>query len=318
MRIIFMGTPDFAVPSLQALIDAGHDVCLVVTQPDKPKGRGNKMAMPPVKELALAHNIPVYQPEKVKNDAFVDTLKSYEADLMITVAYGKILSEAALKAAPLGCINVHASLLPKYRGSAPLWWVIINGEEKTGITTMYTDVGMDTGDIIDVDEFPIPENMTVGELSDEMAALGAKTLLTTLTRLQEGTLTRTPQVEADATYAPMIEKQLGNIDWSSMTREIHNLVRGTNPWPVAHTFYEGQRVRIFRTNPNAGTLSAKSAEQQPGTILNVSDAGILVRTGDGQILVEEVQVDSGKRMAVKDYIRGHQICEGVVLVKGTE
>ncbi len=313
MRIIFMGTPDFAVPSLQALIDAGHDITLVVTQPDKPKGRGNKMAMPPIKELALAHNIPVYQPEKVKNDAFVETLNSYKADLMITVAYGKILSEAALQATPLGCINVHASLLPKYRGSAPLWWVIINGEEKTGITTMYTDVGMDTGDIIDVAEFPIPEDMTVGELSDAMAVLGAKTLLVTLQKLQEGTLQRTPQDDALATHAPMIEKQLGQINWSSMTREIHNLVRGTNPWPVAYTFYEGQRMRVFRTNPKTEMMWQKAEKEKPGTILKVSDTGILVATGDGQILIEEVQVDSGKRMSVKDYIRGHHICEGALL-----
>lgn len=313
MRIIFMGTPEFAVPSLQALIDAGHEIVLVVTQPDKPKGRGNKMAMPPIKELALAHEIPVYQPEKVKNDAFVETLKSYQADLMITVAYGKILSEAALKAAPLGCINVHASLLPQYRGSAPLWWVIINGEEKTGITTMYTDVGMDTGDIIDVAEFPIPENMTVGELSDQMADLGAKTLLVTLEKLENGTLKRTPQDDALATYAPMIEKQLGEINWSRMTREIHNLVRGTNPWPVAYTFYEGQRMRVFSTEFKTESMWTKKEKQEPGTILRVDDAGILVATGDGAILVKEVQVDSGKRMSVKDYIRGHQIEEGAVL-----
>ena len=308
-----MGTPDFAVPSLRALINAGHEICLVVTQPDKPKGRGNKLAMPPVKEEALAHDIPVYQPEKVKNDAFVDTLKSYKADIMITVAYGKILSEAALKATPLGCINVHASLLPKYRGSAPLWWVIINGEEKTGITTMYTDVGMDTGDMIDVAEFPIPQNMTVGQLSDEMAVLGAKTLLLTLEKLEQGTLQRTPQVESEATYAPMIEKQLGEIKWTAMSREIHNLVRGTNPWPVAYTFYDGQRMRIFQTNINGNLECKQEMGAEPGTVLQVGDDGLWIATGDGMILVEEIQVDSGKRMAVKDYIRGHQIKEGTIL-----
>ena len=303
-----MGTPDFAVPSLCALINAGHEICLVVTQPDKPKGRGNKLAMPPVKEEALAYDIPVYQPEKVKNDAFVDTLKSYKADIMITVAYGKILSEAALKATPLGCINVHASLLPKYRGSAPLWWVIINGEEKTGITTMYTDVGMDTGDMLDVAEFSIPQNMTVGQLSDEMAVLGAKTLLLTLQKLEKGTLQRTPQVEAEATYAPMIEKQLGEIKWTAMSQEIHNLVRGTNPWPVAYTFYEGQRMRVFSTE-----CKMSDNKEAPGTVVQVDDTGILVATGDGLLLVKEIQVDSGKRMAVKDYIRGHQINEGTIL-----
>ena len=313
MKIVFMGTPDFAVPSLQALIDAGHEIVLVVTQPDKPKGRGNKMAMPPVKELALTYEIPVYQPEKVKNDAFVDTLKSYEADLMITVAYGKILSEAALKATPLGCINVHASLLPRYRGSAPLWWVIINGEEKTGISTMYTDVGMDTGDIIDVAEFPIPEDMTVGELSDQMADLGAKTLLVTLEKLEQGTLKRTPQEDALATYAPMIEKQLGEINWANMSREIHNLVRGTNPWPVAYTFYEEQRMRIFSTDFRVDYKLAEMGKEEPGTILKVDDTGIWVATGDGVLLVKEVQVDSGKRMWVKEYIRGHQVKVGTVL-----
>lgn len=317
MRVIFMGTPDFAVPSLQALLDHGYDVCLVVTQPDKPKGRGNKMSMSPVKELALAHNIPVLQPEKVKNEAFPEALRSYHADVTVTVAYGKILPEAALTATPLGCINVHASLLPKYRGSAPLWWVLINGEAKTGITTMFTDVGMDTGDMLEVAEFPIPEDMTVGELSDQMAVLGADALLTTLEKLQAGTLVRTPQNGEEATYAPMITKTQGAICWSAITGEIHNLVRGTNPWPGAYTWYEGQRMRIVRTKKGQdnGGKEASGASAQPGTILKVSDEGLLVATGDGTILVEEIQFDSSRKMSVKDYIRGHQMQEGVVLAQ---
>lgn len=310
MKVIFMGTPEFAVPSLQALLQNGYEVCMVVTQPDRPKGRGHQLAISPVKEVALQYGIPVYQPEKVKNQEFTDKLRDCQADLMVTAAYGKILTEEALQSAPLGCINVHASLLPKYRGAAPLWWVLIHGETKTGITTMLTDPGMDTGDILEAAEYEIHPDLTLGELSSAMAELGAKTLLSTLEKLQKGTMTRRKQDHRQATYAPMIEKSTGCISWDSLAREIHNLVRGTNPWPVAYTYYNGQRMRIYKTQV---VSESETAESPCGTILNISDAGILVSVRQGTILLTEIQFDSSKRMAVKDYLRGHEMQAGIVL-----
>ena len=313
MKIIFMGTPEFALPSLKALIDNGYSVCLVVTQPDKPSGRGNKLSAPPVKEFALTKGIEVYQPEKVKNQEFTDKLASYNADIIVTVAYGKILLGSALRAARLGCINVHASLLPKYRGAAPLWWVIINGEKKTGITTMYTDEGMDTGNMLEVSEYEIGKDMTVGELSYEMSELGAKTLLTTLEKLKNGTLVRKEQNHDDATYAPMISKSTGHIDFKKFAREIHNLVRGTNPWPAAYTFYEGQRMKVFKTEYDEVTNISGEENNCAGTIIEVTDEGIFVVTGKGVIIIKEIQVDSSKKMAVKEYIKGHKIEKGKIL-----
>ena len=311
MKIIFMGTPDFAVPSLKALIEDGNQVCMVVTQPDKPKGRGNKLAMPPVKEFALNHGIEVYQPEKVKNEEFINKLAECKADLIVTAAYGKILSEEALKTTPHGCINVHASLLPKYRGAAPLWWVIINGEEKTGITTMLTDKGMDTGDILEIDEFKIDENITVGELSDKMSELGAVTLIKTLNKLKKGTLTPIKQNDSEASYAALIDKTMAEIDWNKTSQEIHNLVRGTNPWPVAYTFFKGNRIKIFRTQLIKDYVTDQEAV--PGTILQVSNEGIFAKTADGVILIKEIQMDSSKRMEVKEFIKGHKIEDGIIM-----
>lgn len=310
MKIIFMGTPDFAVPSLKALISEGYEICLVVTQPDRPKGRGNKVAMSSVKEAAISFGIEVFQPENVKNGDFAGKLRSYNADLIVTAAYGKILTEDALTSSKFGCINVHASLLPKYRGAAPLWRAIIDGEKKTGITTMFTDLGMDTGDILETDEIDIDEDMTVGELSDKMAKLGAVTLIRTLEKLRDGTLKRTKQDDSKASYAPKIEKNTGHIEWGRFTREIYNLIRGTNPWPAAYTYYKGERMKIF----SASLVSEnKTLKNKPGTIVDVSDDGILTVTGDGLLLIKEIQFDSAKRMLVKDYIRGHRIDKNTIL-----
>jgi len=311
MKIIFMGTPDFAVPSLKALIEDGNQVCMVVTQPDKPKGRGNKLAMPPVKEFALNHGIEVYQPEKVKNEEFINKLAECKADLIVTAAYGKILSEEALKTTPHGCINVHASLLPKYRGAAPLWWVIINGEEKTGITTMLTDKGMDTGDILEIDEFKIDEDITVGELSNKMSELGAVTLIKTLNKLKEGALTPIKQNDSEASYAALIDKTMAEINWNKTSQEIHDLVRGTNPWPVAYTFFKGNRIKIFRTQLIKDYMTDQEAV--PGTILQVSNEGIFAKTADGVILIKEIQMDSSKRMEVKEFIKGHKIEDRIIM-----
>ena len=312
MRIVFMGTPDFAVPSLEMLVKEGYEVVAAVTQPDKPKGRGNKMAAPPVKEFALKHQIKVLQPEKIRTPEFMDQIRAFKPDLLITAAYGKILTKELLEVPVYGCINVHGSLLPAYRGAAPINWAVINGERKTGITTMYTDVGIDTGDMLLKKELEIAPDMTVGELHDKMAVLGAEVLMNTLTALKNGTLQRIPQEDSQSSYAPMMNKELGHIDWNKSALVIHNLVRGTDPWPGAYTFLLGNRMRVWKTSLMPGKSDAGIDN---GKILNVDDEGILVKCPDGNLLIKEVQFDSSKRMSVRDYIRGHEINEGETLGK---
>lgn len=315
MRIIFLGTPEYAVPSLEMLINEGYEVAAVVTQPDKPKGRGKKTAPPPVKEYAQSHGIPVNQPEKVKTPEFYQWLKDMNPDLLITAAYGKILSKEILDTPPLGCINVHASLLPKYRGAAPIHWAVINGETVTGVTTMYTDIGMDTGDILLQSEVKITDTMTTGELHDTLAQLGAQVLRETLKQLTNGTLVRIPQDPASATYAPMITKDTGRIDWNRKTAEIHNLVRGTNPWPGAFTMYKGQRLRIWKTGLDKQddmTAMVKDLHKiLPGTLFRKNRDRLLIKTADGYIAVFEVQFDSGRRMDIAEC--GHNMDEGEIL-----
>lgn len=310
MKIIFMGTPDFAVPSLEMLVSEGYEVVAAVTQPDKPKGRGNKLTAPPVKEFAIKSGIQVLQPAKIKTSEFVEQIRELQPDLLITAAYGKILSKELLEVPVLGCINVHGSLLPAYRGAAPINWAVINGEEKTGITTMFTDVGLDTGDMLLKRELAIGPDMTVGELHDKMAVLGAQVLRDTLSELKKGTLKRIPQDDSVSTYAPMMNKELGLIDWSKKASEIHNLVRGTDPWPGAYTLLEGNRMRVWKT---ALTKESADSSQENGRILKVYDQGILVKCSDENLLLLEVQFDSSRRMSVKEYIRGHEIKTGETL-----
>lgn len=312
MKVVLMGTPEFAVPSLKMLIEEGYDVVGVVTQPDKPKGRGNKLTPSPVKEYALSKGIKVMQPEKVKkNEDFFEELKGLKPDLLVTAAYGKILPQQVLDIAPYGCINVHGSLLPKYRGAAPIQWSIINGDKITGITTMYTDIGMDTGDMLLKREFEIPDTMTAGELYDELSIIGAEVLKETLKLLTEGKLIRIPQQHDEATKVSTISKELGNIDWEKPAQTIYNLIRGTNPWPSAYTFYEGNRMRIWKArvikNTNSGTI--------PGKIIDVSKVGIKVETGEGELQIEEVQFDGGKRLTVEQYTAGNEIKVGTILKK---
>lgn len=309
LKIVFMGTPEFAVPSLKMLVEEGYEVVAVITQPDRPKGRGKRLAAPPVKEYAVKKGIPVLQPDKIKTPEFISELRSMGPDLLVTVAYGKILSKEILNIPPMGCINVHASLLPKYRGAAPIHWAIINGEKVTGITTMYTDIGMDTGDILLKNEVDITDNMTVGELHDRLAELGAQTLKATLRKLEEGTLKRIPQKDDQATYAPMIDKSVGKIEWTKTPQQIHNLVRGTNPWPGAYTFYKGERMRIWKTS----ILNTEGTDKKPGTILKVGGEGIDVACGEGSLRIEELQLQSGRKMTVREYICGHNVDEGEVL-----
>lgn len=303
-----MGTPEFAVPSLEMLINEGYEVVAVVTQPDKPKGRGNKMCEPPVKEFALKHGIEVLQPNKIKTDEFVEEIRALKPDLLVTAAYGKILSKELLEVSLKGCINVHGSLLPAYRGAAPINWAVINGEKTTGITTMFTDVGLDTGDMLLKKELAIEPDMTVGELHDRMSILGAEVLKDTLAELKNGTLKRQPQDDALSSYAPMMSKELGLIDWNKSAQEIHNLVRGTDPWPGAYTFLNGERIRIWRTSLVNDRHIDTNAEA--GLIIEAGCDGILVKCGDRCILVKEIQLDCCKRMTVDCYIRGHQIDAG--------
>lgn len=307
MKIVFMGTPDIAVPCLQ-IIDEKYEILGVVTQPDKPKGRGKKLGMSPVKELAIENNIPVYQPVKARDKEFIDKIKSLNPDVIVVVAFGQILPKEILEIPKLGCINVHVSLLPKYRGAAPINWVIINGEEKTGVTTMYMDEGLDTGDMILKTEVNLDENITAGELHDKMMNIGAETLKETLRLIEEGNAPREVQNHEEFSYAPIMNKSLGNIDFSKSAREIHNLVRGVNPWPSAYTTYNDVIMKVWKTK----VLDEKSTKDV-GTIIDVSKDGIKVSTIDNVLLIEEIQMPNKKRMLVGEYIKGNTIETGLVL-----
>lgn len=308
MRVIFMGTPDFAVPSLEALLSK-HEVVLVVTQPDKPKGRGKKMVPTPVKACALAHGIPVLQPEKVKEPEFVEQLRSYEPDLIAVTAFGQILSEPILEMPKYGCINVHGSLLPKYRGAAPMQWSIIDGEKVTGITTMYMAKGLDSGDMLLKAEVEITDEDTFATIHDKMAVTGANLLLDTLDQLEAGTLERIPQDHDAATYAPMITKETGHIDWSKNRQDIINLIRGLNPVPAAYTIYEEEVLKIF----GAVISDVQADDAANGEIVAVVKKGFVIKCGDGCLLITEVQARGGKRMMTDAYLRGHAMKEGILL-----
>ncbi len=301
--IVFLGTPDFAVPSLKALIENGYNIKAVFTQPDRPKGRGNKVQFSPVKEYALSQNIPVYQPEKIRTEENAKILKELKPDLMITAAFGQILSKENLESAPLGCINVHGSLLPKYRGSSPIQWAVINGEKITGITTMYTDVGVDCGDIILKKELSIGEDETAGELFDRLSILGADALIETLKLFENGKIKRTPQNHEEATHFPMLEKSMGRIDFSKKSSEIKNLVRGMNPWPVAWAKCGDDILKIYSV-----TVLDEKSDFTPGTIICAdSKNGLKVSTGDGAILINTLQLPGKKAMDSKTFFVGNNL-----------
>lgn len=309
LRIAFMGTPDFAIPTLKALCENYTVVC-AVTKEDKPKGRGNKLTSPPVKIFAQERGIPVLQPESVRTEAFAAELSSFRADLFVTCAYGKILPQSVLDIPELGTINVHASILPKYRGAAPLWHCVINGEKEVGVTTMYTDIGMDTGDILQIEKIPLGPDTTMGEVHDTLAEMGGRIIITTIEALRNGTLTRMPQNHKEATYAPMISKEDGVIDWSKSAEEIHNLVRGMNPFPAASTMLNGEKLKIFITAKNMERSAGNAA---PGTVIGTDAEGIQVAAGKGIIIIKELQGPSAKRMTAGAYLNGHPIKEGTVL-----
>lgn len=299
MRMIFMGTPDFAVPCLQAMIDAGHEICGVFTQPDKPKGRGYTLTPPPVKELAVQHGLPVYQPTTFRTKEAEELVASLRPEIIIVVAYGRLLPKAILDIPPKGCINVHGSLLPKYRGAAPIQWAVINGEKTTGVTTMYMDEGLDTGDILLMEETPIQPNETAGELFDRLSLLGAKVLLDTLQKIEDGSITRTPQPKEGASYASMLGKELCQVDWGQPAATIHNLVRGLLPWPVATSVYKGKRIKLHRTE-----VVDLQTNLAPGQVLPGKE--FLVACGGGTVLrLLTVQYEGGKQMGGSDFLRGH-------------
>ncbi|KDR94029.1 methionyl-tRNA formyltransferase [Peptoclostridium litorale DSM 5388] len=309
LKAVFMGTPDFAVPCLKAMLDEGIEVAAVVTQPDKPKGRGKKLAMPPVKELAIENGIQVYQPKRVKDGEFVEILKEINPDIIVVVAFGQILSKEILSIPKYGCINVHGSLLPKYRGAAPVNWAIINGEKKTGITTMYMDEGLDTGDMILKSEVEIGDDETAGELYHRLSSLGAQVLKDTIGAISKGNAPREKQDDSISTYAHMMDKKLGAIDWKKQPHEIVNLVRGTNPWPGAYTGYNGNTMKIWEV----AEYDSCTGDSEPGRITSVSDDGIVVSCANGCIIVKEIQMPNKKRMKVSEYLKGNEIEKGVSL-----
>lgn len=302
MRIIFMGTPDFAVPSLKSLLDHGHEICAVFTQPDKPKGRGHKLQSPPVKELALQHGLAVYQPTTLRNEDIQREIRSLEADAIIVVAYGKILPPQVLAASRLGCINVHGSLLPQYRGAAPIQWAVINGEKATGVTTMFMAEGVDTGDMLLKAETPVGPEETAGELFDRLKIMGAELLIQTLEQLERGTLKGTPQEEAQATLAPMLNKEMASIDWHKPAQWIHDLIRGLNPWPCAVSVLDGKRVKLLASQVVPG-------EDAPGTAHNIN-GDLVAACGQEMLKITEIQTENGKRMSGKDYLLGHPLSDG--------
>lgn len=308
MKVIFMGTPDFSVGTLEALTEAGHEVVLAVTQPDKPKGRGKEMQFTPVKECALKHHIPVYQPKKVREPECIEELRKYQADIMVVIAFGQILPKEILEMTPYGCVNVHASLLPKYRGAAPIQWSIIDGEEVTGVTTMQMDEGLDTGDMLLKTEIVMDEKETGGSLHDKLAAAGAKLCVETLKALEEHTVTPEKQGETPTAYARMLDKQLGNIDWEKSAVSIERLIRGLNPWPSAYTGWNGKVMKIWSAEVVRG-----ESDSMPGTIVSVEKDAFAVQTGDGLLKIRELQIPGKKRMDAGAFLRGYQVKEGEAL-----
>lgn len=301
-RIIFMGTPDFAVPSLEKLLHSTHQVLAVVTQPDKKKGRGKKLAAPPVKEVAEKAAIPVLQPTKIKTAEFLDELKNYNPDLIVVVAYGRILPASILTLPPLGCINVHGSLLPKHRGAAPIQWAVIAGDTTAGVTIMQMDEGMDTGDILLPAAIDVAEEETAGSLFDKLAKLGAEALITALTKMQNNDLVPQQQDHDKATMAPPLTKEMGLIDWSKSAEELQCLIRGLDPWPSAYTFLDGKRYRLFSPK-----VVHKNSDAPVGSVLLADNNGLLIATGSNALLVSELQPEGKKRLDVEAFLCGHSV-----------
>lgn len=310
MKVVFMGTPDFSVPVLEALVTGGHEVQAVVTQPDKPKGRGKAVLMTPVKEKALEYGLTVYQPQKVRDESFLQILRELAPDVIVVVAFGQILPKALLQIPPYGCVNVHASLLPMYRGAAPINWVIINGEKETGVTTMQMDTGVDTGDMLEKVTVKIEEKETAGSLYDKLCVLGGQMILSTLKKIEEGRIQPVPQ-QGETCYAKMLDKELGNIQWESDAVSIERLIRGLNPWPSAYTTYQDKMFKIWDAD-----ITEEESEETPGTIWKVTKDQIFVQTGKGSLILKEVQLQGKKRMDTAAFLRGFTVEAGSCFQKG--
>ena len=308
MRVVFMGTPDFSVPTLECIIEAGHEVVGVVTQPDKAKGRGKKVVYPPVKEKTLEHGLTVYQPRRAREPEFIEQMRALNPDVMVVVAFGQILPKALLDIPKYGCVNVHASLLPKYRGAAPIQWAVIRGEKVSGVTTMQMDVGLDTGDMLLKAEVPLAEDETGGSLHDKLSVLGGDLLIKTLKGLEAGTIVPEKQDDSQTgEYARMLDKSLGKIDFSMPAKEIERLIRGLNPWPSAYTSYNNKTMKLWKAKVVPG------GEAVPGQILAVDKKGFTVQTGDGALQILELQMEGKKRMDAGAFLRGCQLTAGEIL-----
>lgn len=319
MRIVFMGTPDFSVPVLECLAESEHEVVLVVSQPDKPKGRGKELLQTPVKKKAQEYHIPVLQPEKVKAWQVVEELRKIQPDCIVVVAFGQILSKEILDLPKYGCVNIHASLLPEYRGAAPIQWAVIDGLKETGITIQQMDIGVDTGDVLDKLTVPIASDETGGSLFEKLSKLGGPMLLETLKKLEEGTVLPVKQDDSKATYAKMLDRSMGNIDFSKSAEEIERLIRGLNPWPSAYTFYQGKMLKIWRAQvieENALWLENTSSTEntsQMGEIVKIDKEAIYIQTGKGILKLLEVQLEGKKRMDTAAFLRGVKVEKGQVL-----
>lgn len=307
MKVLFMGTPDFAVGSLSALVDAGYDLAAVVTQPDKPAGRGHKIKFPAVKEYAVEHNIPVYQPETLKGEAFLKELQLLDPEMIIVTAYGKILPSYLLDYPKYGCINVHASLLPHLRGAAPIQWSVINGDTKTGITTMLMDAGLDTGDMLLKEEIPIDPHDTVGEVFDKLYQISGPLLVRTIEGILDGSVRPQKQPDEGSSYAPMLNRENTKIDWNQDAERVYNLVRGLSPYPLAHTTYDGRRVKIISAGYETGGSGV------PGKIGEYTKGkGLPVFCGSGRLFIRELQMEGKKRMKIDDFLRGNHLDDTVL------
>ncbi|MBR4982999.1 MAG: methionyl-tRNA formyltransferase [Lachnospiraceae bacterium] len=308
MKIVFMGTPDFAVGALEALVEAGHDVVAVVTQPDKPKGRGKEMQQTPVKECALKHNIDVFQPVKIKTPEAVEVLRGYGAELFVVAAFGQILSKEILDMPKFGCVNIHASLLPKYRGAAPIQWAILDGEKETGVTIMQMNEGLDTGDMLTKVVVPIEDTDTGESLFDKLAEAGAKLLIETIPQIEAGELTPQPQDDSLSTYAKMIKKEMGLIDWKKEAVVLERLVRGMNSWPSAYTHFNGKTLKIWETEIEEGNRN-----MAPGMVAEVTKNSIKVQTGQDLLVLKQIQLEGKKRMDVASFLLGYKVEPDTVL-----
>lgn len=307
MRIVFMGTPDFSVPTLEALVNAGHEVAAVVTQPDKPKGRGKAVLMTPVKEKALELGIPVYQPVKAREESFIEILRDLKPEVMVVIAFGQILPKSILDIPKHGCINIHASLLPEYRGAAPLQWVVLDGAEETGLTTQMMGEGVDTGDILEKLTVPMDAKETYGSIHDKLRLLGGEIILATLEKLEQGTLERTPQDHTKATHTKKISKAMGDIDWSQDAAVIERLIRGLNPWPSAYTSWQGKIIKIWEADVLPEEYSGAYGE-----IVKADKTSVLVKTGRGTLSLKSLQLEGKKRMDIDAFLRGYQLPEGTI------